>query len=57
MVAARREELRGGRFHRTGVIQIILLKTIQIHRESVLVKPVNTPITPLCSKHFRILFR
>ena len=22
----------------------------QIHRESVLVKPVNTPITPLCSK-------
>ena len=25
-------------------------KPSQIHRESVLVKPVNTPITPLCSK-------
>lgn len=24
--------------------------TSKIHRESVLVKPVNTPITPLCSK-------
>lgn len=24
----------------------------QLHRESVLVKPVNTPITPLCSKFF-----
>lgn len=23
---------------------------IQLHRESILVKPVNTPITPLCSK-------
>jgi hypothetical protein len=22
----------------------------QLHRESVLVKPINTPITPLCSK-------
>ena len=24
----------------------------QMHRESVLVKPVNTPITPLCSKSY-----
>lgn len=23
---------------------------LQLHRESILVKPVNTPITPLCSK-------
>lgn len=24
---------------------------LQLHRESILVKPVNTPITPLCSKY------
>lgn len=30
--------------------QIANLQIFQLHRESVLVKPVNTPITPLCSK-------
>ena len=27
------------------------IRRIQIYRESVLVKPVNTPITPLCSEY------
>jgi hypothetical protein len=28
----------------------VLTAIVQLHRESVLVKPINTPITPLCSK-------
>lgn len=28
----------------------LLIGDLQLHRESVLVKPINTPITPLCSK-------
>ena len=26
-----------------------MIAALQLHRESVLVRPVNTPITPLCS--------
>lgn len=39
---------------KTGPLRLprynLLTRNLQLHRESVLVKPINTPITPLCSK-------
>ena len=39
--------------HRLGTSQAEADSAEQIHRESILVKPVNTPITPLCSESDR----
>jgi hypothetical protein len=49
--SARCEILRGGKpAHSTATASSIANLPHQLHRESVLVKPVNTPITALCSK-------
>jgi hypothetical protein len=50
MDLARRKVLRGGESHHYTHHSSFADGLLQLHREAVLVKPVNTPITALCSK-------